>query len=91
MQETQNHFDIFKHCYKKLGGHNSDKLEIEGGKEEALIKQKLGPQDIYKTCLETDKKVTVPDYQNHLSPKPSRILICAPSNAAIDEICRILR
>ena len=38
----------------------------------------------------TDKAVTVPEFKREPISPPKRILICAPSNTAVDQITKLL-
>ena len=59
--------------------------------EESSTKVEHGETDYFLNADKTDKFLQVPDFHKDESTKPKRILICAPSNAAIDQIIKLLR
>ena len=60
----------------------------DGDKHEVV--QPLQGHLVYPTADMTDERIKLPKYENNVHNKPQRILICAPSNAAIDQIIRLV-
>lgn len=50
----------------------------------------LEAQYVYPVAEKMDSRIKLPKYENNVHVKPQRILICAPSNAAIDQIIRLV-
>ena len=81
LKNSEHHFNIYKNCYRLLETPN--KIKTEG---EILFDQ----TNVFQTAAKTDQVKLVPEKVSQIGNRPQKILICAPSNCAIDQIMRLL-